>query len=184
MSISGYIFSGGSSSRFGTNKLFHEINSMPMGICVYNNLRGSLLSDPYFLGPPISQDSFSNFTFVSGVREGQGPLGAICDALEHTKASHVMFAPCDTPYFSSESFTALSTSRFAADVVVAVDDTNPHLRHWLLSCWNVEAVKDHLINVYESGERSIHRSVVPFRIMEIKFPLSQVRNINSPQDLQ
>lgn len=184
MSISGFIFSGGSSSRFGSNKLLHEIDSVPMGICVYNNLRQALTFPPSFLGPQVSRNEFANHTFVSGSREGQGPLGAICDALEHATTEYVIFAPCDTPYFSPGSFIELAKSRFSADVVVAADETEPHMRHWLLSCWNVKSVKDQLFSSYLSGERAIHRSVSNFQIAEVKYPLSQVRNINSPQDLQ
>ena len=139
---------------------------------------------PSFIGPPVSHDEFFNLTFVSGSREGQGPLGAICDALEIASTEYVIFAPCDTPYFSPDSFIELANSRFSADVVVAVDETEPQMRHWLLSCWNVKSVKDHLFSSYLSGERAIHRSVSNFQISEVRYPLSQVRNINSPQDLQ
>ena len=183
-SISGYVFSGGRSSRFGTNKLFHLIDDRPMGLVVYDNLTSAINGNTFFVGPAIDHADFASIPRVVGSREGQGPLGAICDVLETAKTDFVVFAPCDTPYFLADQFRTLAESSDKDSVVVSADVDSPHLRHWLLSCWNVSQTRDHMISAYEAGERAIHKAVVGLPIFERYFSVLQLTNINTPDDAQ
>lgn len=183
MSLSGYIISGGSSSRFGSNKMLHMVDNKPMAMHVYDNLNSAINSEPIFVGPRVAHAEFAPYQFLEGRREGNGPLGAICDVLEYATSEYVVFSPCDTPYFSSQSFQKLINTRHDADIVVASDVERPHLRHWLLSCWNVDATKNMLAKHFTAGERAIHRCVSSFRIADIEFDPLQVININSIEDL-
>jgi molybdopterin-guanine dinucleotide biosynthesis protein A len=183
-SVSGYVFSGGSSSRFGTNKLFHLIADKPMGLVVYDNLKSAIQSNTFFVGPEIDHPDFTAMPRVAGRREGQGPLGAICDVLEQATTEFVIFAPCDTPHFSAENFQSLVDHWDADGVVVSADDHSPHLRHWLLSCWNVESTRDHIFSAYQQGERAIHKAVTGLRISDQFYTDHQLANINTLGDAQ
>jgi molybdopterin-guanine dinucleotide biosynthesis protein A len=183
-SISGFIFSGGQSSRFGANKMFFPINGKPMGLVVYDNLNLAIQGNTYFVGPEIDHPDFSLALRVEGKREGQGPLGAICDVLEIATTDFVVFAPCDTPYFLAEHFQCLVDKSDMHSVVVSADATSPHLRHWLLSCWHVATTRDHMISAYESGERAIHKAVTGLPIIDQFFSALQLTNINTPSDAQ
>lgn len=183
-SISGFVFSGGHSSRFGTNKMFHLIDGRPMGLVVFDNLKSAIQADTFFVGPEIDHADFVSAPRVIGSREGQGPLGAICDVLETATTDFVLFAPCDTPYFLVEQFRCLADSSGSHRVVVSADINSPHLRHWLLSCWNVSSTRDHMISAYEAGERAIHKAVSGLPIFDQFFSNLQLTNINAPTDVQ
>ena len=183
-SVSGFVFSGGQSSRFGANKMFHLIDGKPMGLVVYDHLKLAIQADTFFVGPEIDHADFVNIPRVIGNREGQGPLGAICDVLETATTDFVVFAPCDTPYFLAEQFRTLAESSAKNSVVVSADVHSPHLRHWLLSCWNVSLTRDHMISAYESGERAIHKAVAGLPIFERYFSVLQLTNINTLTDAQ
>lgn len=183
-SISGYVFSGGRSSRFGTNKLFHLIDDRPMGLIVYDNLTSAIDGNTFFVGPAIDHADFALIPRVVGSREGQGPLGALCDVLETASTDFVLVAPCDTPYFSTQQFTRLTELTDSNSVAVAADINSPHLRHWLLSCWNVPSTRDHMIRAYEEGERAIQKAVVGLAIVDHYFSSLHLTNINSLDDAQ
>ena len=183
-SVSGFVFSGGHSSRFGANKMFHIIDGKPMGLVVYNNLKSAFQADTFFVGPEIDHSDFATAPRVIGSREGQGPLGAICDVLETATTDFVVFAPCDTPYFLAEQFRCLTESSGEHSVVVSADIDSPHLRHWLLSCWNVSSTRDHMLRAYEAGERAIHKAVTGLTILDQFFSELQLTNINTPTDAQ
>ena len=76
-SVSGFVFSGGQSSRFGANKMFHLIDGKPMGLVVFDHLKSAIQADTFFVGPEIDHADFVIIPRVIGNREGQGPLGAI-----------------------------------------------------------------------------------------------------------
>ena len=181
--IAGFVFVGGQSTRFGSNKLFHPVNDIPMGLVVLNNLTGCL-GHSSLVGPQVDHPDFVNVSRVSGDREGNGPLGAICDVLEHATTDFVVFAPCDTPFFMADQFERLIEGQSCHDVVVAADDKPPHLRHWLLSCWDVEATRDHMIRAYSSGERAIHRAIAGLNVIEQHFSIHVLTNVNTPSDAQ
>lgn len=182
--VSGFVLTGGSSSRFGSNKLFHRINESCMGIVVYNNMQTAVDGGVCFLGPVIDHQDFSPFAQFSGNREGQGPLGALCDALESATTDFVVFAPCDTPGFLSVHFEHLIASSIKHDVVVAADIDPPQLRHWLLSCWNVEATRSHMVKAFSSGERAIHRAITGLNVADQRYENAVLMNINTPADAQ
>ena len=183
-SVSGFVFSGGHSSRFGANKMFHLIDGKPMGLVVYNNLKSAIQADTFFVGPEIDHEDFASIPRVVGGREGQGPLGAICDVLETATSEFVVFAPCDTPFFLPDQFRCLAESSGGEGVVVSADASNQHLRHWLLSSWHVASTRDHMISAYESGERAIHKAVTGLAIFDQFFSELQLTNINAPRDAQ
>lgn len=183
-SFSGFVFTGGKSTRFGSNKLLHLINGIPMGIVVLNNLSGSIDGETSVVGPQVDHAYFVGLARLSGHREGHGPLGAMCDVLESATSEFVVFAPCDTPFFMPSDFASLLAHQQGNDVVVATDDQPPHLRHWLLSCWNVESTRSHMIEAYSSGERAIHRAVAGLNVHDQHFSSHVLTNVNTPQDAQ
>ena len=75
-SVAGFVFVGGQSSRFGSNKLFHPIGGVPMGLVVLNNVKGCL-GESSLVGPRVEHPEFVNVLHMSGDREGNGPLGAM-----------------------------------------------------------------------------------------------------------
>jgi molybdopterin-guanine dinucleotide biosynthesis protein A len=172
------ILAGGNSSRFGSNKMLFAIDGMPMAARVASNL--CELGQVLLIGASTEvANSVSIDTYI-GPREGQGPLGALVDAMYNCKHNFLLVSPCDTPFFEKQDFARLVealTSDF--DVAVAHDVRN----HWLLSCWNVSSSVKHLDDQFSGGERAIHRAVVGLRVVEVQFSENKTRNINTPKDL-
>jgi molybdopterin-guanine dinucleotide biosynthesis protein A len=108
----------------------------------------------------------------------------MCDVLENASSDFVVFAPCDTPFFMASDFDRLIANQRECDVVVATDEQPPHLRHWLLSCWNVQATRSHMIEAYSSGERAIHRAITGLNVYDQHFASHVLTNVNTPQDAQ
>jgi molybdopterin-guanine dinucleotide biosynthesis protein A len=108
----------------------------------------------------------------------------MCDVLESATTDFVVFAPCDTPFFTSSDFQSLIQGQADHDVVVAADSQTPNLRHWLLSCWNVRATRDHMMSAYSSGERAIHRAINGLHVHEQYFSNQVLTNVNTPSDTQ
>jgi len=67
---------------------------------------------------------------------------------------------------------------------VATDIDPPHLRHWLLSCWNVEATRSHMVSAFSSGERAIHRAITGLSVADRRYENAVLMNINTPADAQ
>jgi molybdenum cofactor guanylyltransferase len=172
------ILAGGNSSRFGSNKMLHPINGMPMVVKIANNLFE--LGNVLLIGASTDvANSVSIDTYI-GPREGQGPLGALVDAMYNSKHDFLLVSPCDTPFFEKQDFSRLIdalTPDF--DAAVAHDVRN----HWLLSCWNVSSSVKHLDDEFSDGERAIHRAVDGLRVVEVQFSEDKTRNINTPLDL-
>ena len=181
--VAAFVFAGGSSSRFGSNKALFKIEGKPMIEWVAGNIGTAAECVPIFVGVHDDAAPARN-TALIGKREGSGPLGALCDALDSVTAEFVLVAPCDTPYFSAESFLRLLDQMHHFAAVVAVDSEQQDNAHWLLSCWNADACRKHLTDQYDSGERAIHRAVSGLDIHFESFDECELRNINSPTDIE
>jgi molybdopterin-guanine dinucleotide biosynthesis protein A len=181
--IAAFVFAGGTSSRFGSNKALFEIDGRPMIEWVAGNIGAAAECDPIVVGARDGS-KISPSGVLIGNREGTGPLGALCDALESVDAQLVLVAPCDTPYFSSESFARLVAHMDRVDAVVAVDSKRRDNAHWLLSCWKADTCRKHLADQYDSGERAIHRAVHGLDVLFVSFDERELRNINSPSDIE
>ena len=172
------IFAGGNSSRFGSNKMLYPIDGIPMAAKVADNMSefGSVL----LVGAAIDDAKIIALDTYIGPREGQGPLGALVDALQNSKEDLLLVSPCDTPFFEKQDFSRLVEAMVPDfDVAVARDDRN----HWLLSCWRISTSTQHLEQQFSNGERAIHRAVVGLRIVEVPFLMGKTRNINTQADL-
>ena len=176
---------GGKSTRFGSNKSIANIDGMPMARVVANNLFDATDVMPQLLGTDEATAFALGLVTVSGPREGNGPLGAIIDALELSKSEMVLFAPNDTPYFSSSDFrllmSILDTTKI--DIAVAIDEQEATSYHWLLSAWRASSCLQHLCEQYSNGVRSVHEAVVGLTVSTLACRSSVLRNINHVSDM-
>jgi molybdopterin-guanine dinucleotide biosynthesis protein A len=172
------IFAGGNSTRFGSNKMLFAIDGIPMANHIEKNMQH--LGPVSLIGATDEDAQALSLKSHRGAREGQGPLGALIDALHNTNHEKLLVSPCDTPFFGSDDFSRLSLSlRTGVDVAVAHDGRT----HWLLSCWRVASTVSHLEKQFDSGERAIHRAVAGLVIAEVPCSSLNARNINTPTDL-
>ena len=184
-SVDCFVLAGGKSTRFGTNKSLASVGTRHMAAVVASNLRNASGSSVSLIGADVQTSSALGLPSVFGSREGNGPLGAIVDALEVSDSEFVAIAPNDTPYFSAECFTRLIDCLDASknDVAVAVDVEDETNVHWLLSVWRKAPCLPLLREQYHSGTRSVHKAVTGLQIGTVAYESALVRNVNSPEDL-
>ena len=184
-SLDCFVLAGGKSTRFGTNKSLASVGARYMAAVVASNLRNSSGSSVSLIGADAQTSSALGLPSVFGSREGNGPLGAIIDALELSDSVFVVIAPNDTPFFSAECFSRLFDCLDASnnDVAVAVDAKDESRVHWLLSVWRKATCLPLLREQYHSGTRSVHEAVIGLQIGTVAYESALVRNVNSPEDL-
>ena len=184
-SLDCFVLAGGKSTRFGTNKSLASVGSRHMAAVVASNLRNASGSSVSLIGADEQTSSALVLPSVFGSREGNGPLGAIVDALELSDSVFVVIAPNDTPFFSAQCFTRLFDCLDASnnDVAVAVDVEDETNVHWLLSVWRKAQCLPLLREQYQIGTRSVHEAVIGLQIGTVAYESSLVRNVNSPEDL-
>ena len=184
-SLDCFVLAGGKSTRFGTNKSLASIGSRHMAAVVANNLGNASGLSVRLIGADAQTSNDLGLPSVFGSREGNGPLGAIIDALELSDSVFVVIAPNDTPFFSAECFTRLFDCLDASniDVAVAVDAKDESRVHWLLSVWRKATCLPLLREQFHSGTRSVHEAVIGLQIGTVAYESALVRNVNSPEDL-
>ncbi len=184
-SLDCFVLAGGKSTRFGTNKSLASVGSRQMAAVVASNLQNASGSSVSLIGADAQTSSALRLPSVFGPREGNGPLGAIVDALELSDSEFVVIAPNDTPFFSAECFTRLIDCLDASnnDVAVAVDVEDETHVHWLLSVWRKAPCLSMLREQYQIGTRSVHEAVTGLQVGTVAYESSLVRNVNSPEDL-
>ena len=180
-----FVLAGGKSTRFGTNKSLALVGSKHMAHVVASNLKIAFGCEARLVGADARTSSEIGLDSVSGPREGNGPLGAIIDAMELSEGALIAFAPNDTPFFSAENFSALlaKIEETGSDAVVAMDDSDSRQKHWLLSVWRKEPCLSILRNEYERGGRSIHGAVTDLQIATVQCDTASVRNVNTVSDM-
>ena len=184
-SVDCFVLAGGKSTRFGANKSLASIGSRHMAAVVASNLQNASGSSVRLIGADVQTSSSLELLSVIGSREGNGPLGAIVDALELSDSDFVAIAPNDTPFFSAECFTGLIDCLDASnnDVAVAVDAEDETHVHWLLSVWRKATCLPILRDQYRIGTRSVHEATTGLQIGTVAYESALVRNVNSPEDL-
>ena len=184
-SVDCFVLAGGKSTRFGTNKSLASVGSRHMAAVVAGNLQNAFGLSVRLIGADVQTSSALGLPSVFGSREGNGPLGAIVDALELSDSEFVAIAPNDTPYFSAECFTRLIDCLDASknDVAVAVDVEDETNVHWLLAVWRKAPCLPLLREQYQIGTRSVHEAVTGLQIGTVAYESALVRNVNSPEDL-
>ena len=184
-SVDCFVLAGGKSTRFGTNKSLASIGARHMAAVVADNLQNAFGLSVRLIGADVQTSSSLELLSVIGSREGNGPLGAIVDALELSDSDFVAIAPNDTPFFSAECFTGLIDCLDASnnDVAVAVDAEDETHVHWLLSIWRKATCLPILRDQYRIGTRSVHEATTGLQIGTVAYESALVRNVNSPEDL-
>lgn len=180
MSRAGYVLVGGKSSRMGRDKALLPFRGTPLVRSVARSVElaaGSavLVGDPQrygALGYPVVPDLYP----------GEGPLGGILSALNHTAATVNLVTACDLPELSAGFLETLLDAAEAttADALVPV---GPSGRPEPLCAVYHRRSLDTLERAFAAGTRAIAAALQDLRI--IAFPVTEpayFQNVNTPQD--
>ena len=176
--VTGAIFAGGESSRFGSPKINAFVGDEEFGFRIARSMRQSGVDKILLVGGSESDASRWNLTFVLDEVPGSGPFAALLAAMHNSDAPILLTMPCDVPWIDSESCKQLSAIDEKFDAQVAITDSP----QWLSSAWRRSAI-EHLEQQFAIGERAIHRAVIGLNVNYLHLPQSALRNVNAPDDL-
>ncbi|MEI8022642.1 MAG: molybdenum cofactor guanylyltransferase [Actinomycetota bacterium] len=176
--VTGAIFAGGESSRFGSPKINAFIDSEEFGFRIARSMRQSGVEKILLVGGSEVDAVRWDLTFVADEVFGAGPFAALLAAMHASDAPILLTMPCDVPWIDIETCKQLSAMDEKFDVQVATTDSP----QWLSSAWRRSAIQ-HLEQQFASGERAIHRAVIGLNVNYLQLPPDALQNVNTPNDL-
>lgn len=176
--VTGAIFAGGESSRFGSAKINASVDSEEFGFRIARSMRQSGIEQILLVGGSELDANRWNLKYVRDEISAAGPFAALLAAIHNTDSQIVLIMPCDVPWINGESCSQLMAIDADFDVQVATTDSP----QWLCSAWRKSATT-HLEQQYARGERAIHRAVIGLNVNYLQLPKEFLRNVNTPSDL-
>lgn len=123
-------------------------------------------------------------TAVFGSREGSGPLGAILDAADHSRADTYLVMPCDMPFLDSTAVSQLSDALSSSDRLAAFATMSPHTEpQWLAAAWKADAIHDLVDPFFQSGGRSVRDVAQTVPHLLVSLLAHQLVNVNELADV-
>jgi molybdopterin-guanine dinucleotide biosynthesis protein A len=182
----GAVLTGGASRRMGRTKALIELDGVPMARRVADALAlAGCTSVIASGGDPVELEPLG-LLVVPDRHPGSGPLGGVLGALELFAESDlhidgVFVAACDLPALRGEDLAGMVDAvrhRPDVDVVVA------HAARIEPTCaiWRPRA-SERLREIFDSGERALHRAIEQLQFCAVEIEPGAVRNINTPDDL-
>jgi molybdopterin-guanine dinucleotide biosynthesis protein A len=129
-------------------------------------------------GDPQRLTAATGREVVADTWPGEGPLGAVIDALRWhgaRGATAVVVAACDLPDLTVEAVCAVAGCDGAA--VAVAERRHPSLARWPTgSVGQLEAL-------FHGGVRSLHEALDALGATDVAVETAALRNVNSPADL-
>lgn len=182
----GAVLTGGASRRMGRTKALIELDGVPMARRVADALSlagcGSVIA---YGGDPVELEPLG-MPVLPDRHPGSGPLGGVLGVLELFSESDlhidgVFVVACDLPALRGGDLAGLvdaMRSHRDVDVVVArtarIEPT--------CAIWRPRAT-ERLREMFDSGERALHRAIEQLESCAVEIEPGAVRNINTPDDL-
>jgi molybdopterin-guanine dinucleotide biosynthesis protein A len=158
--VRGYVLAGGGSTRFGQDKALVKIDGKPMLTRMCELLAGTA-SEVNVVAAPGKYVSLGMVS-VADRWPGEGPLGGIITALQHTEADAPqcqwnVLVSCDMPFLTRE-WMAFLVQRAASSEAQAVLSESHHGLEPLCACYKTNGAAA-LQAVFEAGERKVTRAL-------------------------
>ncbi len=176
--VTGAIFAGGESSRFGSPKINALVDGEEFGFRIARSMRQSGIEKILLVGGSEVDAVRWNLAFVADEFFGAGPFAALLAAMHNSNSPILLTMPCDVPWIDGESCKQLSAIDEKFDAQVAITDSP----QWLSSAWRRSAI-EHLEQQFASGVRAIHRAVIGLKVNYLPLPHSALQNVNTGEDL-
>ena len=190
----GAVLTGGASRRMGRTKALIELDGVPMARRVANALAvagcGSVFA---YGGDPVELEPLG-MPVLPDRHPGCGPLGGVLGALELFAESDlhldgIFVVACDLPALRGGHLAGMVDTlrrRRDVDVVVArtahTAHTEPGRIEPTCAIWRPRA-SGRLRDMFDSGERALHRAIEQLESCAVDIDPGAVRNINTPDDL-
>lgn len=186
---SGFVLTGGRSSRMGRDKALLELGGKPMALWVGKLLRPFV--DHLFLVGSVERHGHLGIPVLADRIFGRGPLGGIVTALSATQSPWNLIFACDLPFMEREYVEHLLARTRTSPQCDAVIASSQH--GWQPLC---AAYHRRCLAVFEvvlaSGEGKIAEAFPNLQIevlaqeelAEFAFPARMFKNVNTPEDFE
>jgi len=164
----GYVLSGGASSRFGRDKALVRFGAIPLLFEIVQLAQTCTSEVAVVAGAQNYADLGGNFEIIEDRWPGEGPLGGIITALQHTAATDAsaewnLILSCDMPFLTAEWLAFLVEHARDSDKEIQV--ILPHSAHGpepLCACYRTSAAAP-LKNVFDRGVRKVTQALKEVR---------------------
>jgi molybdopterin-guanine dinucleotide biosynthesis protein A len=170
----------------GRTKALIDVGGMPMARRVADELLDAGCASVVAYGGDPDELEPLGMAVRPDRHPGSGPLGGVLGALELFAESDdlvdgVFVLACDLPFVRSDDLAGLvevCVRRRDVDVVVArTARIEP-----ACAIWRPSAIGP-LREIFDAGERALHRAIEQIRSVEVAVDAAALRNINTPDDL-
>ena len=172
----GAVLCGGASRRMGVDKATLPIAGTAMARHVANALTDAGCSPVVTIGGSAGELDALGLEHVNDEFPGEGPLGGILTAL--ALGTPAVVVACDLPNLRAATIKELIAALAGHDAAMAFSDRPEPL----CAVWSADAIPV-LRAQFESGERAVHRAIRTLDITSVTVSPTELRNINSPEDL-
>lgn len=166
--IHGYVLAGGASSRFGRDKALVRFGETPLLLQIVELAKYSTSNVTIVAGSQKYDELGRELQIIEDGWPGEGPLGGIITALEHTATTDLacrwnLILSCDMPFLTREwlQFLVDRARGSAAGTQVIL----PHSAHGpepLCACYRTNAAGA-LKSVFEGGVRKVTEALKQVR---------------------
>ena len=164
----GYVLAGGASSRFGRDKALVRFGAIPLLQEIVQLAQTCTSEVAVVAGAQKYVDLGGEFEIIEDRWPGEGPLGGIITALQHTAATNRsaewnLILSCDMPFLTAEWLAFLVEHARDSDKEIQV--ILPHSAHGpepLCACYRTSAAAP-LKNVFDRGVRKVTQALKEVR---------------------
>jgi molybdopterin-guanine dinucleotide biosynthesis protein A len=164
----GYVLSGGASSRFGRDKALVLFGAIPLLLQIVKLAQTCTSEVAVVAGAQKYGDLDANLEIIEDRWPGEGPLGGIITALQHSAATTHgaewnLILSCDMPFLTAEWLHFLVDRARASPPEIEI--ILPHSAHGpepLCACYRTDAVVA-LKNVFDRGVRKVTQALQQVR---------------------
>lgn len=181
-SIEAFVLAGGESSRMGKDKGLLPLKGKPMITYVLRVLEEMALPIRIIANKP-GYEAFGH-KVLKDIIPGQGPMGGLYTAMQHSTADHVLLVACDMPLIQTEALCLLLSSAEENKITVASNSgqVNP------LFALYPRGIADELKESLDRGDLKMTDFILKTRHILVtsigeKLPWA-LQNINNKKELQ
>jgi molybdopterin-guanine dinucleotide biosynthesis protein A len=163
-----YVLAGGTSSRFGRDKALVRFGSTPLLIQIVGLAQTCTSEVAVVAGAQKYGDFFCNLEIIEDRWPGEGPLGGIITALQHTSATDRpaewnLILSCDMPFLTAEWLQFLvDRARASAPETQVILPHSAHGPEPLCTCYRTNAAEP-LKNGFDRGVRKVTQALQQLR---------------------
>jgi len=166
--VRGYVLAGGASSRFGRDKALVRFGETPLLLQIVRLAQTCAADVTVVAGAQRYAELGGELKTIEDRWPGEGPLGGIITALEHTAATDPecrwnLILSCDMPFLTREWLQFLvDRARASAAETQAILPHSPHGPEPLCACYRADAAAA-LKSVFDRGVRKVTEALKQVR---------------------